>query len=191
MRMRRIFLIGLPGSGKSAVGQEVARILGWNFLDTDDLLAQRMGMPTGEVLVKYGEERFRQIETEVLVDASEQECVVVATGGGIVIAEANRTFMREHGLVIYLRVSVETAWQQAQAHLRESGIKAVRPLIAGADGKQRLEQLYAARRQWYEQATIQIDTDAIEPDVLAQQIVVAALAAGNLSSSSTTGTCVS
>jgi shikimate kinase len=179
--MRRIFLIGLPGSGKSAVGQEVARILGWNFIDTDDLLAERMGMPTGEVLVKYGEERFRQLETEVLVGASEQECVVVATGGGIVIAEANRTFMREHGLVIYLRVSVETAWQRVQEHLRESETKAVRPLLIGGDGKQRLGQLYAGRQQWYEQATIQVDADTIAPDVMAQQIVVAALAAGGSS----------
>jgi shikimate kinase len=183
--MRRIFLIGLPGSGKSVVGREVARILGWNFLDTDDLLADRMGMPTGEVLVKYGEERFRQLETEVLLGASEQECVVVATGGGIVIAEANRTFMREHGPVIYLRASVETAWQRVQEHLRESEAKAVRPLLLGGDGKQRLGQLYVSRQQWYEQATIQIDTDAIAPDVMAQQIVVAALATGNLSSSST------
>src|SRR5436309_12840463 len=86
--MRRVFLIGLSGSGKSIVGREVGRILGWNCIDTDDLLAERMGMPVGEVLVKYGEERFRQIETEALLDASEQERVVVATGGGIVIAEA-------------------------------------------------------------------------------------------------------
>ena len=177
MSMRRIFLIGLPGSGKSVAGREVARILGWNFLDTDDLLAERMGMPTGEVLVKYGEERFRQIETEVLVDASEQECVVVATGGGMVIAGANRTFMREHGLMVYLRASVETAWQRVQQHLRESETKATRPLLIGGDGKQRLGQLYVARRQWYEQAPLQIDADGIEPGVLAQQIVAAALLA--------------
>ena len=73
------------------------------------------------------------------------------------------------------------AWQRVQEHPEESETKAVRPLIAGAEGKQRLEQLYAARRQWYEESTIQIDVDAIALDVLAQQIVAAVLAAGDSS----------
>ena len=113
--MQRIFLTGLSGSGKSTVGREVARLLGWDCVDTDDLLAERTGLPAGQALLEYGEPGFRQLESEILMSASGPERVVIATGGGAVIAEANRNFMLEHGLVVYLNVSTETAWQRIPA----------------------------------------------------------------------------
>src|SRR5438067_988091 len=181
--MQRIFLTGLSGSGKSTIGRQVARLLGWSFVDTDDVLAERMGLPVGQVLVEYGEQRFRELESEALEAASRQERIVIATGGGAIIAEGNRTFMREHGLAVYLHVTVETAWQRIQDHLSRSGTTVVRPLLAGADGQQRLRDLYAARKQYYEQAELQINTDGHSPDVLARQVLAGALAYGYLSSS--------
>ena len=181
--MQRIFLTGLSGSGKSTIGREVARLLGWSFVDTDDLLAERMGLPVGQVLVEYGEQRFRELESEALETASRQERIVIASGGGVVIAEYNRTFMREHGLTVYLQVTVETAWQRIQEHMYQAGTTVVRPLLSGANGQQRLGDLYAARKQWYEQAALQVNTDGCAPDMLARQIVAAALANGYLSSS--------
>jgi shikimate kinase/3-dehydroquinate synthase len=177
--MQRIFLTGLSGSGKSTVGRLVARMLGWDFVDTDALLAEAAGAPVGRALVEYGEQRFRAIESEMLVSAARQERVVIATGGGAIIAEANRAFMREHGLTVYLRVSVETAWRRVQEELRQFGAAAARPLLAG-DGEQRLHDLYAARKQWYEQAVVYLDTDAHAPDVVARQIVAFALGYGYL-----------
>ncbi len=181
--MQRIFLTGLSGSGKSTIGQRLARLIGWAFVDTDDLLAERCGLPVGQVLVEYGEQRFRQMEAEALVSAARQERVVIATGGGSVIAEANRMFMREHGLTAYLQVSVDTAWQRVQEHLRQAGALVVRPLVAGIDGQQRLQDLYTARKQWYEQAAFHINTDDYPPDFIASRIVAFALAHGYLSSS--------
>ena len=180
--MQRLFLVGLSGSGKTTIGREAARLLGWDFIDTDDLLAGRCGMPVGQALVEYGEARFRELESEALASAAAQERVVVATGGGVVIAETNRAFMREHGLVIYLHTPVETAWERVQEQLRSAGIAAVRPLLAGDDGLQRLQALYAARRQWYEEAAVHIETGNVSYDHVARQVVAAALVKGCITS---------
>ena len=182
--MQRIFLTGLSGSGKSTVGREVARLLGWDLVDTDDLLAERMGLPVGQVFIEYGEQRFRELESEALEAASRQERVVIATGGGAVIAEANRRFMHGQGLTVYLQVTVETAWQRIQEHMRQSETTVIRPLLAGADGQQRLADLYVARTRWYEQAVLQVNTEELSPDMLARQIVAGALVHGYLSSPS-------
>jgi len=182
--VQRIFLTGLSGSGKSTVGREVARLLGWDCVDTDDLLAERTGLPAGQALLEYGEPGFRQLESEILMSAAGPERVVIATGGGTVIAEANRNFMRERGLVVYLNVSIETAWQRIQEHMHQDGMPVLRPLVAGADGQPRLQGLYAARKQWYEQATVHIDANEYPPAIIAGQVVACALSQGYLSSAS-------
>ena len=180
--MQRIFLTGLPGSGKSSVGRSIAAMLGWSFIDTDDLLAAQGGVPVGQVLLELGEERFRQLESEMLQTAIAQERVVIATGGGVVISDTNRQFMHEQGLTVYLEVSVETAWQRIQQHMQHSGASVARPLVAGDDGPQRLSKLYKTRRAWYEEATVHMDTELQGPDVLAQRLVAFALASGLLAS---------
>ena len=178
--MQRIFLTGLPGSGKSSVGRTMADLLGWNFIDTDDLLAGQSGTPVGQALTELGEERFRQLESELLRTAADSEQTVIATGGGVVISDANREFMRERGLTIYLQVSVETAWQRIQRHLQESGASAVRPLVVGDDGPQRLRVLYETRKRWYEEALAHIDAEQHTPEMLAQRLVAFALTSGLL-----------
>ena len=178
--MQRIFLTGLPGSGKSSVGRNVARLLGWNFIDTDDLLAGQSGVPVGQVLTQVGEERFRQLESEMLRTAAGQERVVIATGGGAIISAANRELMRERGLTVYLEVSVETAWQRIQQHLQQSGASVVRPLVIGDDGPQRLLALYETRRGWYEEAEVHLDTEHHVPETLAHRLLAYVLTSGYL-----------
>jgi 3-dehydroquinate synthase len=175
--MKRLFLTGLSGSGKTTIGRRTASLLGWSFVDTDEMLAERAAMPVGQLLVERGEERFRQLESEVLRELAGSERVVASTGGGMVIAEANRQFMREHGLTVYLQATVDTAWRRIQA----SGNQALRPLIAGEHGLQHLSDLYAARRAWYEEAVVHIDTEEGSVDDLARRIIAQALALGTLS----------
>lgn len=182
--MQRLFLTGLSGSGKSTLGRATARLLGWNFIDTDETLAARAGMPVGQALLEFGEERFRQLETEMLAHGASQERVVIATGGGAVISAANRVLMREQGVVVYLQVPVETAWRRIQEHLQQHGAHAARPLVAGEDGMLRLQALYAARQAWYEEADIHLDTSAFGPEHLARRLVASLLASGHLSPSS-------
>ena len=182
--MQQIFLTGLSGSGKSTVGRQVAELLRWDFIDTDTLLSERCGMPVGQVLVEYGEQRFRQMESEALISATVDKRVVIATGGGVIISEANRAFMREHGLTVYLETSVETAWQRVQEQIHQSGNDAVRPLVGETNGQQRLQDLYEVRKQWYEQAALCINTDKDPPYLVSRRIAAFALAGGYLNSSS-------
>ncbi|HET9999648.1 MAG TPA: 3-dehydroquinate synthase [Ktedonobacteraceae bacterium] len=181
--MQRIFLTGLSGSGKSSIGRHMAALLGWDFIDTDDLLAAQSGVPVGQALLQLGEEHFRQLESEILRDAAEAEKVVIATGGGMVISAANRALMRERGLTVYLQVSVETAWQRIQQHLQQSGESVMRPLVVGDDGFERLNVLYETRKDWYEEAEVHVDTEHHAPEVLAQRLVAYVFTSGFLASS--------
>jgi shikimate kinase / 3-dehydroquinate synthase len=182
--MQQIFLTGLSGSGKSTVGRQVAELLRWDFIDTDTLLSERCGMPVGQVLVEYGEQRFRQMESEALISATDDKRIVISTGGGVIISEANRAFMWEHGLTVYLETSVETAWQRVQEQIHQSGNDAVRPLVGETNGQQRLQDLYDVRKQWYEQAALCINTDKDPPDIVSKRIAAFAFTGGYLISSS-------
>jgi shikimate kinase / 3-dehydroquinate synthase len=182
--MQRIFLTGLSGSGKSSVGRQVSKLLRWDFIDTDALLSEHYGMTVGQILIEFGEQRFRQIESEALIMAAQNEHVVIATGGGAVIAEANRTFMRENGLTFYLETSVEIAWQRVQKQIHQSGKSAQRPLVVGTDGPQRLQNLFLVRKQWYEEAAVCINTNEDSLDIISKRVVAYALTYGYLNASS-------
>ena len=178
--MQRIFLTGLSGSGKSSVGRRVSELLRWDFIDTDTLLSERCGMPVGQILTEFGEQRFRQMESEALILSADYERVVIATGGGAVISEANRTFMREHGLTFYLETSVEIACQRVQEQIHQSGKSAERPLVVGTDGQQRLQTLFLARKRWYEEAVVYINTNEDSMDIISKRVVAFALTNGYL-----------
>ncbi|HEU5198483.1 MAG TPA: shikimate kinase, partial [Ktedonobacterales bacterium] len=147
--MQRIFLTGLSGAGKSTIGRLVANLLGWQFFDTDELIAAQVGQPAGQVLSDVGEARFRRLESEALQMASLHEAAVIATGGGTVIAETNRRLMRECGLIAYLHTSVEIAWQRLAEQMRRSEAADIRPLLAGDNGQSKLHALYQTRQPWY------------------------------------------
>ncbi len=177
--MGHLFLTGLSGAGKSTVGRLAASILGWPFIDTDDLIARRMGHPVGQVLSELGEPAFRQLEAEALTAAASEQQAVIATGGGAVIAEGNRHLMRQTGLTIYLQTSVEHAWQRLNCSMSQSDA-VLRPLLAGPDGQQKLEALYQTRKGWYEEADLSITTDEQTPESVAHQIIAGAIARGAL-----------
>lgn len=178
--MQCIFLTGLSGAGKSTVGRLVADLLGWQFLDTDELIAAQMGQPAGQVLSSAGEVRFRQLESEALQVAARHVAAVIATGGGAVIAEANRRLMRETGLVVYLHASVETAWQRLSEQMRQGKAADIRPLVSGDDGQSKLHALNQSRQSWYKEAALHLSTDGETPERLALQVIAGAIASGAL-----------
>ena len=159
-------------------------LLRWDFIDTDTLLSERFGMPVGQILVEFGEQRFREMESEALFLAANNERVVIATGGGAVISEANRIFMREHGLTFYLETSVEIAWQRVQEQINQSGKEAERPLVVGTDGQQRLQSLFLTRKKWYEEAVVCINTNDDSLEIISKRVVAFALSSGYLNDSS-------
>jgi shikimate kinase len=148
-----VALIGLPGSGKSSVGRQLARRLAVDFTDSDSVIEQRIGEPIRLFFEREGEAPFRDIEQEVLADLCHGgRSGVLATGGGAVLREANRRVLHEHATVIYLRSSPE----ELQRRLRHD---TQRPLLQVRDPRAKLQQLYRERDPLYvETAHYTIDT---------------------------------
>jgi len=133
----------MPGSGKSTVGRQVARHLGLSFVDTDHLIEQRIGCSIREYFELHGEPAFRDIEAEVVADTMNAgEARIVATGGGVVLREANRDVLRSHSHVFYLRTSADDLARRLRHDTH-------RPLLQGGDPVQRLRQLFAERDPIY------------------------------------------
>jgi shikimate kinase len=147
-----IYLIGPMGAGKTAVGRQLARLLGRRFIDCDAEIEQRTGVDIPYIFEKEGEAGFREREKEALAALSELDGVVVATGGGAVLDEVNRARLKATGTVVYLRTSVDE-------QLLRTRRTAHRPLLAGKDRREVLEGLMAARTPLYEEtADLILDT---------------------------------
>ena len=167
----RLFLTGFSGTGKSAVAALVAEALGWRAIDTDELIAEAVGRSIPEIFEREGEPRFRELERDALRRAVEQEAVVVATGGGAVLAEENRRAMAEGGLVVCLEARPKTILER----LRDTKAPvSERPLLAGPDPLARIVELKARRQRCYALADLVVETEGRTPRQVADAIVEAA-----------------
>ncbi len=165
--MRTIFLVGFMGAGKSAVGRELAVHLGRGFVDLDERLADRFGMPITEVFASRGEAAFRAAESEELARVAAAESVVVATGGGAFCSEANRDLIeREGGVSVFL----DLPWEMLAARLASGGDG--RPLYAGAE---EARELWRSRLADYRRAVVAVALDGSEPPGEAAARVAAAV----------------
>jgi shikimate kinase len=140
-----IIFVGLPGSGKTTIGRQLARRLGLPFVDSDHVIEDRLGCSIREYFAREGEEAFRDVEQAVLDDLSLSHHGVLSTGGGSVLREANRRHLHERGQVIYLRSSPEDVYRR----LRHD---TARPLLQVDDPLVRLRSLYEARDALYREA---------------------------------------
>lgn len=141
-RERHIALIGMMGSGKTTVGNALARRLNRRFVDTDAEIVSVVGLSIAEIFAEHGEAWFRAKETEVLSDClALEEPVVLSVGGGTVIAEHNRALLRTWSDVVWLRASVDTL-------VRRVGTGSGRPVLAG-DPEGTLRRLAAEREPFY------------------------------------------
>jgi len=161
-----VFLVGPMGSGKTAVGRQLARSLGLPFHDSDAEIERRTGVDIPFIFEKEGEAGFRQREREAIEALTALGGIVLATGGGAVLLPENRRFLAERGCVVYLKTSVA---QQADRvrHGRN------RPLLAAAgDAATRLEELMDARAPLYaEIADVVVSTDGRRVNSVAEQVL--------------------
>ncbi len=155
--MPLIALVGMPGSGKSTVGRQLARRFRQNFVDTDHEIERRIGMSVREYFDAHGEAAFRDLEQEVLADLAQGPGTVLATGGGAVLRAANRDLLRQHRRVLYLRASPEELFRRLRHDTH-------RPLLQVADPLTRLRNLYRERDPLYRQ-TAHYVVDAARPSV--------------------------
>lgn len=165
MNPNAIVLVGLSGSGKSTVGRLLADRLGWQFLDTDQLVEEETGRDIASLFAQEGEPAFRERERRAIEAAVDREHVVIATGGGAPLTPEGRVAIGR-GFVVWLAVSPERAAER----LRENPETEVRPLLEG-DPSGRLHQLLDERRALYALADAAVDVDSLTPAQTADEVI--------------------
>jgi len=139
-----VYLIGPMGSGKTSIGQRVARMLDLTFLDCDHELEKQTGASVALIFDVEGEDGFRRRETQMLKKLTARKQVLVATGGGTVLSPENRNLLRKSGLVVYLQTPVS---QQLKRLRRDK----MRPLLQSGDRREKLTRLAGERNPLYEE----------------------------------------
>jgi len=159
-----IFLIGPMGSGKSAVGRQLARLLRFTFYDSDADIEAKTGVDVAYIFDKEGEAGFRLREKESIERLSRLDGIVLATGGGAVIDADNRRVLAERGTVVYLETSVEQQLQRTR-HGRH------RPLLNDTDPQAKLKELMLRRAALYaEIADLTVSTNGRRVQLVAEEI---------------------
>ncbi len=181
--MQNIFLLGLPGSGKSTVGRVLAARLGRPFLDVDTLIEEEYGERVPTMYRRYGEDYFRACESRMLAKAASiAEGAVIATGGGIVMREENRTLMAEQGVRVFLQVEPGIALQRLQTQqadlLAAETLSETRPLLAVTDPLANLSRLLTLRAGSYAEADFTCPTEGKTAEQVAQEIVARLVGTG-------------
>ena len=160
---RPIFLVGFMGSGKTAVGQVLARRLGWTLRDTDRMIEQREGRSIETIFRESGEAEFRELEWRVLQEVAGGRCNIVATGGGMFLQARARRLMARHGNTVWLDVPLAEA-------VKRVGQGGGRPLW-NADDPIGLRLLYARRRAVYALARHRIGAALGGPEAVAERVL--------------------
>ncbi len=166
----KIFLIGMPGSGKSTLGRSVARRLGYAFADLDALITAQEGMAIPDIFGARGEEYFRQAEQTALHRTETLDRVVIATGGGTPCFFDNMAWMKSHGVAVWLDVSPGTI---AGRMNRNAEASQQRPLFAGkskAEIAATLADMHRKRLPFYQQAQVRVRESEARPARMVQKI---------------------
>lgn len=147
-----IYLIGMPGSGKTTIGKKLAEVMNYHYIDLDEYIEQKACLFISEIFQMYGEKYFRDLETNMLKELSELDNIVVACGGGIVVNKKNKALMK--GLVIFLTAPL------AELERRTKGTEDIRPLL----NEKTIYDLYEERKDKYAFFS-DIDIDTTKMDV--------------------------
>ena len=159
-----IFLVGLMGAGKTTIGKSLANRLDKTFIDSDHEIQKRTGVAIPVIFDIEGEAGFRKRESEMLRELVKLDNIVLATGGGVVLDEANRELLKQCGIVVYLRAAVDDLWRRTR-HDKN------RPLLQTPDPHAKLGELYTQRDPIYcETAHIIVETGKQSAHSLVQQI---------------------
>lgn len=144
-----VALVGLPGAGKSAIGRRLAHRLRQRFVDSDQVVEERLGCSIREFFEREGEARFRDLEQRVIAELAADAHGVLSTGGGAVLREENRRVLRAGFHVIYLRSTPEDLYRRLRYDVK-------RPLLQVADPLGRLREMFLARDPLYRETAHQV-----------------------------------
>ena len=160
MKNKIIFLAGFMGAGKSTIGPILANTIGWNSCDLDLLIEEKIGKKVRQIFEQDGEEYFRKIESEMLLEVSKKDNMVVSLGGGTMANENNLAILKKSGTTIYLKASADSFYKRLK-------YKRDRPSLGVNEAEDftkdklvdRINHLMDKRKKYYEQADIIVDTD--------------------------------
>ncbi len=163
-RADNIFLIGPMGVGKSTIGRHLAEMLDKEFQDSDHEIERRTGASIPLIFEIEGEAGFRSRETSILDDLTRKSNLVLATGGGAILAADNRRHLRDRGVVVYMHAPLETLLQRTRRDRH-------RPLLQTTDRRKTLEEILKTREPIYRQAAdIVVETSHRSPASVAREI---------------------
>jgi len=147
---KTVVLVGMMGSGKTAVGGALARLLGVPFLDSDEEIVAAANMSIAEIFARDGEAFFRDRETEVITRLLENERAVLSTGGGAFLSARNREIIAAKGVSVWLRADLELLWQRVRH-------RTTRPLLRTENPRQTLAELFRQRTPEYARADLVVE----------------------------------
>ena len=162
--MKNIILTGFMGTGKTAVGKELSRLLAMTLIDVDTEVEKSQKMTINEIFKEFGEQRFREIETGMIKTVSENRKVIISTGGGAVLKQENMDILRENGIIVCLTATPDTILQRTSNN-------SDRPLLQVENPFKKINDLLQARKPYYEKADIMIDTEDKTPLQIAEEII--------------------
>ena len=159
-----IYLIGLPGSGKSTIGKTLAQKLNYGYFDMDDVICVQEKKTIEELFADKGENYFRELEHSVLYDTFELKNTIVSTGGGVPCYFDNMVEMKKHGLTIFINPTADELTNRLFGQGGEN-----RPMLKGKSHKQVLDFIEAKHKErapYYEQAKLIFSTNKLKPEDL-------------------------
>lgn len=161
---KNIVLIGLMGSGKTTIGKKIAKNLSMRFVDTDELIVQKAQKSIKLIFDEEGESFFRDIESEVVEEVSNQENIVISTGGGAVLREENIKNLKKNGTLFYLFAPAEELFKRIKDDKS-------RPLLNTENPVETLKIIQERREVYYNQADFKINTVGKSPKKTADEII--------------------
>lgn len=159
-----IILVGLPGAGKSSIGELLAEKLNFHFIDTDILIEKKENSSITEIFSTKGEQYFRNVETEIISSLSNLQNTVISIGGGAFQKEENRNLLKNIGKTIYLHAEISAIYERIKTEKN-------RPLLNCDNPKSKLQSLYEERHAIFKTADFVIDTSSLDLNSVVENIL--------------------
>lgn len=164
-RSKHIYLIGFMGVGKSTIAAELKKRLAMDCMDMDQMIVENQGMPVSEIFKVFGEEYFRSLESDMLIELQKRENSIISCGGGTVMKDENAARMKQHGRIVLLTAKPETIYERVKDS-RE------RPILNGNMNVEYISSLMEKRRERYEEvADMKVETDGKSVSEICDEIM--------------------